>query len=311
MRARHYSARTEEAYLRWIRRFLGHYPGRHPRDMGAEEVIAFLTHLAVDHHITASTQNQALSALVFLYRDLYERDLEGLDRTVRARAPRVLPVVLTRSEVGAVLAKLEGVNWLCACLLYGSGLRLLECLRLRVKDLDFGHHQVIVRQGKGRRDRSSILPRMLEDPLHEHLANTRRLHDSELASGRGRVSLPAGLTRKYPSAPTHWIWQWVFPAPRLFTDRHSGAVLRHHVHETTLQRAVKKAAQRAAIPKRVTCHTFRHSFATHLLEDGADIRTVQTLLGHRDLRTTMIYTHVLNRGPLGTPSPADRLPPRK
>jgi integron integrase len=304
-RLRHLSARTEEAYLGWIRRFILFHAKRHPDAMGPPEVIAFLTHLAVERRVSARTQNQALAALVFLYRAVLGRELEGLDAAARAGSARPLPVVLSRDEVRAVLDALDGVVQLVATLLYGSGLRLLEALRLRVKDLDFARAQVVVRQGKGRRDRAAPFPRRAREPLARHLEAVRVLHERDRAAGVG-VSLPDALDRKYPGASTEWGWQWVFPATRFWVGADGGR-LRHHLHETVVQRAVRQAAARAGLAKRVTCHSFRHSFATHLLEDGADIRTVQELLGHRDLRTTMIYTHVANRGPLGVTSPADRL----
>jgi integron integrase len=306
-RRRHYSLRTEQSYVGWVRRFILFHDKRHPKDMGAAEVVAFLSDLAVRGRVSASTQNQALSALLFLYRHVLDRELEGLDTTVRSKVGRALPVVLTREEVRSVLAHLHGTRRLKCTLLYGAGLRLLECLRLRVKDVDFSRSQLTIRQGKGRRDRMTTLPRRLRGPLERHLVEVRRLHQRDLEQGYGEVPLPDALGRKYPTAARDWRWQWVFPAARLARDPRSGRLARHHQHPTVLQRAVRQAAERARIPKRVTCHTFRHSFATHLLEDGADIRTVQELLGHRDLRTTMIYTHVLDRGPLGVSSPADRL----
>jgi integron integrase len=306
-RLRHYSYRTEQSYVAWVRRFVLFHGKRHPADMGAREVVAFLSHLAVHERVSATTQNQALFALVFLYRHVLGRELEGLEAAARARPRRALPVVLGRDEVRAVLAELHGTHRLEATLLYGAGLRLLECLRLRVKDLDLERYQVVVRQGKGRRDRATTLPRSLRQPLERHLKRVRDLHQRDLREGWGEVPLPDALERKYPNAGREWGWQWVFPAARLARDERSGRVTRYHQHPTVLQRAVKQAAQRARIAKRVTCHTFRHSFATHLLEGGADIRTVQELLGHRELKTTMIYTHVLDRGPLGVASPADRL----
>ena len=304
-RLRHLSVRTEEASVGWIRRFILFHGKRHPETMGSREVIAFLTHLAVERRVSALTQNQALSALVFLYRVVIGRELEGLDAAVRAGAARPLPVVLSRDEVRSVLAELDGAPHLVATLLYGSGLRLLEALQLRVKDLDFARSQVVVRQGKGRRDRGTPFPRRVREPLARHLDAVRALHARDGAAGVA-VALPDALDRKYPGASSEWSWQWVFPATRLWVVA-DGRRFRHHLHETVVQRAVKRAAARAGLAKRVTCHAFRDSFATHLLEDGADIRTVQELLGHRDLRTTMIYTHVANRGPLGVTSPADRL----
>jgi len=306
-RRRHYSLRTEQSYVAWVRRFILFHGKRHPKEMGAPEVVAFLSDLAVRGRVAAATQNQALSSLLFLYRHVLDRELEGLDAAVRARAGRALPVVLTRDEVRSVLAHLHGTRRLQATLLYGAGLRLMECLRLRVKDLDFARSQLTIRQGKGRRDRMTTLPRRLRGPLERHLVQVRRLHERDLEQGYGEVLLPDALGRKHPTAAREWLWQWVFPAARLAPDPRSGRRTRHHQHPTVLQRAVKRAAERASIPKRVTCHSFRHSFATHLLEDGADIRTVQELLGHRDLRTTMVYTHVVDRGPLGVSSPADRL----
>jgi len=254
-----------------------------------------------------STQNQALAALLFLYRDVLGRELAGIDQVVRARRPRPLPVVLSRDEVRSVLAQLPPTPRLVGTLLYGGGLRLLEALRLRVKDVDFDRRQLVLREPKGGRDRAVPLPRIAEAPLRRHLQQVRRLHEADLVRGLAGPPLPGGLARKYPNAPREWAWQWVFPATRIGSDPDTGRRFRHHLHETVMQRAVKLAAQGAGLTKRVTCHTFRHSFATHLLEDGADIRTVQELLGHRELRTTMIYTHVLDGGPLGVRSPADRL----
>jgi len=306
MRLRHMSRRTEDTYIGWIKRYVRFHDVRHPREMGATEVVAFLDHLAVERDVSASTQNQALAALLFLYREVLEQPLEGLDAATRARRTRPLPVVLTRDEVRRVLAALPPRDRLMATLLYGGGLRLLEALRLRVKDLDLDRRQLIVRQGKGRRDRRCPLPTLVRRPLLEHLEAVRSQYRHDRSRGAG-VRLPDALERKYPGAGSEWGWYWVFPAGRTTADTRSGELFRHHLHETVLQRAVKRAAQRAGVAKRVTCHTFRHSFATHLLEDGSDIRTVQELLGHRDLKTTMIYTHVLDAGPLGVTSPADRL----
>jgi len=305
VRLRHLSCRTEKAYVGWIRRFILFHAKRHPIEMGPAEITRFLSALATERNVSASTQNQALAALLFLYRDVLDRDVPWLDELVRARRPTRLPVVLSRDEVGVVIRELQGVHRLMATLLYGAGLRLLECARLRVKDVDFGRSQITVRGGKGDRDRLTVLPATAQAPLARHLLRVRHLHEADLRAGAGWVELPTALAGKYPHAGREWVRQWVFPATRGYLHRETGQQRRHHLHESVLQRAVRGAAQRAAIPKRVTCHTFRHSFATHLLEDGYDIRTVQTLLGHTDVRTTMIYTHVLNRGPAGVRSPAD------
>jgi integron integrase len=307
LRARHYSLRTERTYVAWIRRFILFHGKRHPLAMGSPEVVAFLSDLAVRGKVAAATQNQALSAILFLYRAVLGRELEGLDAAVRASAPRRLPVVLTREEVRTLLDHLAGAHRIMATLLYGSGLRLRECLGLRVRDVDVPRRQIAIREGKGRRDRAALLPRAVERPLREHLERVRILHQRDLARGNGRVKLPYALERKYPGASAQWGWQWVFPSSRISVDPRAGTHRRHHAHASTLQRAVARAARDASIDKRATCHALRHSFATHLLEDGSDIRTVQTLLGHRDVKTTMIYTHVLRRGPLGVASPADRL----
>jgi len=306
-RLRHLSRRTEDTYVAWARRFILFHGKRHPQDLGAPEVVAFLSDLAVRLRVSASTQNQALAALLFLYRAVLGRELEGLDAAVRAPRPRRLPVVLSRDEVRAVIAQLPGIHRLVVTLLYGGGLRLLEALRLRVKDVDFGRRQLVVRQGKGNRDRMAPLPRVAEAPLRRHLERVEALHQGDLAKGILGPPLPGGLERKYPNAPRELSWQWLFPATRIGLDPDTQRRFRHHLHGTAVQRAVKVAVAEARIRKHATCHTFRHSFATHLLEDGADIRTVQELLGHRELRTTMIYTHVLEQGPLGVRSPADRL----
>jgi integron integrase len=307
LRLRHYSRRTERAYVGWIRRYILFHGKRHPRDMGSTEVTRFLSALAVDRQVSASTQNQALAALLFLYGEVLESRLPWLDDVVRASRPRRLPVVLSRAEVRAVLEQLSGTPQLMVFLLYGAGLRLLECARLRVKDVEFAAHQIVVRSGKGNKDRVTLLPVAVESALQRHVDRVRRLHARDLAAGAGWVELPDALGRKYPNAGREWPWQWVFPATRLYTDRVTRQRRRHHLHEPVIQRAVHCAVRAAGIHKPATCHTFRHSFATHLLESGYDIRTVQELLGHKDVSTTMIYTHVLNRGPSAVRSPADGL----
>ncbi len=308
IRARHYSRRTETAYLRWVRRFILFHDRRHPDAMGEAEVTAFLSSLAMDQHVSASTQSQALSAILFLYRKVLNRELPWLADVVRAKAPQRMPVVLTRSEVRGVLGQIEGVPALMATLLYGAGLRLLECARLRVKDIDFDRNQISVHGGKGDKDRVTVLPTSVKETLRRHLEQARRRHQQDLERGAGWVALPGALARKYPNAGREWAWQWVFPATRTYVDPENGQRRRHHLHESVLQRAVKIAVYKAGVTKPASCHTLRHSFATHLLEDGYDIRTVQELLGHHDVSTTMIYTHVLNRGGRGVLSPADRLP---
>jgi integron integrase len=275
--------------------------------MGKEEVERFLSYLAVERDVAASTQNQAFSALLFLYRDVLGVELEWLDGIVRAKRPKTLPVVLTRDEVRSVLGRLRGVNLIAATLLYGAGLRLLECLGLRIKDVDFGYRQITVRGGKGNKDRVTVLPVSVDDRLKLHIEDVRVLFEKDLKDGGGYVTLPGALQRKYSNADRAWGWQWVFPAHRPYVDPETGLRYRHHLDETVLQRAVKEAASLAGVQKHVTCHTFRHSFATHLLEDGYDIRTIQELLGHRDVSTTMIYTHVLNRGGRCVRSPMDVL----
>ena len=305
IRVRHYSRRTEKAYVGWIRRFILFHGKRHPDGMAADEITRFLSYLAVERNVSASTQNQALSALLFLYRDVLGRELAWMDEIVRARRPARLPVVLARGEVAALLRELQGVERLMASLLYGAGLRLLECCRLRVKDLEFSRGELLVRDGKGGRDRVTILPSGLRDPLQRHLAGVNGQYSRDLQRGLGTVELPEALERKFPRAAFEWGWQWVFPATRFYLDPAGGRRRRHHLHETVLQRAVREAARRARISRPVSCHALRHSFATHLLEDGYDIRTIQELLGHRDVSTTMIYTHVLNRGGRGVRSPLD------
>jgi integron integrase len=307
IRLKHYSLRTEQAYLDWIKRFIRHHGKRHPREMGAAEVEAFLTHLAVAGRVAASTQNQAKSALLFLYREVLEIELPWLDNVQQAKAPRRLPVVLTRDEVQALLGRLHGTHWLVASLLYGTGMRLMECLRLRVKDVDFARGEILIRDGKGFKDRVTMLPASLTVPLRDHLAYVRALHERDLSTGGGETGLPYALDRKYPGAGKEWGWQYVFPASDLSTDPRSGAVRRHHLLDQGIQRAMKQALHDAGLAKPATPHTLRHSFATHLLEGGYDIRTVQELLGHSDVKTTMIYTHVLNRGGRGVVSPLDRV----
>jgi integron integrase len=307
LRTRHYSRRTEQAYLAWIRRFILFHRRRHPSEMGPAEINRFLSHLAITEKVSASTQTQALSAILFLYRHVFGREVGDLGEIVRARKTRRLPVVLTRQEVQAVLGQLKGDNKLMAGLMYGSGVRLMECLRLRVQDLDFSRGEIIVRDGKGGKDRVTMLPKALYKPLQAHLINVRRIWEKDLSEGHGRVLLPDALERKYPRAATEWRWQWVFPQQHRWVDRRTGRQGRHHVDESILQKAVRNAVKQAGIVKRASCHSFRHSFATHLLEDDHDIRTVQELLGHKDIRTTMIYTHVLNRGGRGVKSPLDSM----
>jgi len=305
LRSRHYSRRTEQAYVLWTRRFLRFHGERHPAEMGEAEINAFLTDLAVKQHVSSSTQNQALSALLFLYRHVLNREIGDIGQIVRARRAKRLPVVLTKEEVRSVLAQLSGEAWLVSSLMYGSGLRLLECLRLRVQDIDFGGNQICVRDGKGAQDRWTMLPQSLKPPIAEHLKQVRHIHECDLEEGYGRVLMPDALDRKYPNASSEWPWQWVFPQNRRWVNRETGAQGRHHMDESIIQRAVKVAVGKTSLTKRATPHTFRHSFATHLLEGGYDIRTVQELLGHKDVKTTMIYTHVLNLGPAAVRSPID------
>lgn len=306
IQARHYSRRTEKAYASWIRRYIHFHKMRHPGEMGGEEVSAFLSHLATDCHVAASTQNQALSALIFLYREVLEAELPWLEGIVRAKRPVRVPVVLTAMEVRAVLGCMHGTPWLVANLLYGSGLRLLEALRLRVMDVDFDSGELLVHHGKGGKDRRTMLPTKLVSPLRSHLAFVRRQHKADVACGTGTVELPAGLVRKYRGADREWGWQWLFPATRKYQVRDTRVWRRHHLHESVVQREMKLAVRESGVNKPATCHTLRHSFATHLLEAGYDIRTIQELLGHADVNTTMIYTHVLNRGGKGVNSPLDR-----
>lgn len=306
LRMKHYAYSTEQTYIHWIVRFIRFHQLRHPEQMGRADIEAFLTHLAVDEHVTASTQNQARSALLFLYRHVLAVPLDSIEPIVTARRSRHVPVVLTRAEVNAIFAYMTGVPLLMAQILYGSGLRLMECVRLRVKDIDFAYQQITVRDGKGSKDRHTMLSAKCIEPLRAHLHTVKQLHAYDLARGHGAVSLPYALERKYPNAPKAWTWQYVFPASRDSTDPRSGHQRRHHLDESGLQKAVKSAMRVANVDKHASCHTFRHSFATHLLEDGYDIRTVQELLGHKDVKTTMIYTHVLNRGGRGVRSPLDQ-----
>ena len=306
LEVRHYARRTIKTYEQWLRRFLRFHRMRHPREMGSAEVNAWLSHLAVEMKVSASTQNQALAALLFLYRELLERDL-ALEGVVRARTRRRLPVVLTPEEVREVLAHLHGDEALVAGLLYGSGLRLMEALRLHVHDLDFSRRELTVREGKGGKDRRTILPARVGEQISIHLEQVRRLHRADLVEGHGRVRLPQALARKYANAPLEWGWQWVFPQRHRWKDPASGQQGRHHLDPSLIPKGMRRAVLAAGITKPATPHTLRHSFATHLLERGQDIRTIQELMGHRDVKTTMIYTHVLNRGPLGVSSPADLL----
>ena len=305
IRFKHYSIRIEDSYVQWIRRYVLFHGKRHPSEMGAPEVESFLTSLAVEGNVAASTQNQARSALLFLYKEVLGSELPWLNNVEQAKKPRRLPVVLTEDEVRDVLANLDGVHWLVAALLYGAGLRLMEALRLRVQDVDFKRREVLVRNGKGFKDRVTMLPEKLAGRLQSHLATVRLLHEKDLAEGFGEVHLPYALDRKYPNAGASWGWQYVFPSGNRSLDPRTGKTRRHHLDEQTIQRAVKQAVRTAGVVKPATPHTLRHSFATHLLQKGQDIRTVQELLGHEDVQTTMIYTHVLNRGGRGVTSPLD------
>lgn len=307
IRVRHLARNTERVYVHWVRRFVLFHARRHPCDMAEPEVMAFLTSLAVRDRVAASTQNQALSALLFLYEHVLGRPLARMEGIVYARRPKRLPAVLTAEEVRLVLDGLEGRPWLVGMLLYGAGLRLMEALRLRVKDVDLERGELMIRDAKGSKDRRTVLPECLRPGLGRLLGRQRRLHAQDVAEGRGRVMLPGAFARKHPAAEQSWPWQWVFPSERWFRDRETGGLYRHHVHETVVQRAMRTAVIRAGVAKRASCHTLRHSFATHLLEAGYDIRTVQELLGHNDVKTTMIYTHVLNCGGRGVRSPADVL----
>jgi integron integrase len=305
IRLKHYSIRTEESYVTWIKRYIFFHNKQHPNDMGSAAIEAFLTHLAVEQKVAASTQNQALSVLLFLYRDVLKTPLDLPIDAIRAKKPKRLPTVLTKDEALKLIERLSGIQRFMAKLLYGRGLRLMEGLRLRVKDLDFAEHQIIVRDGKGMEDRVTMLPESLIILLQEHLSHVKRVHAQDVAQGVGPVYLPFALERKYPHSGRLWIWQYVFPSDRLSKDPRTGIIRRHHASESGLQRAVSQAARSEGINKRISCHTFRHSFATELLQQGYDIRTVQELLGHKDVKTTMVYPHVLNRGRLAVGSPLD------
>lgn len=307
IRCKHYSIRTEQTYVDWIRRYILFHDKRHPKDLGEKHISAFLSHLAVHKRVASSTQNQALCAIVFLYRQVLKMELGEFDNLVRAKRPHKLPVVFTRDEVKQILLQLNGLNWLLGQLLYGAGLRVMECVRLRVKDVDFGYGQIVVRDGKGKKDRVTMLPAIIVDDMKRHLLKTRKIHEMDLKAGFGAVYLPYALDRKYKNANRSWSWQYVFPATRRSIDPRSGIERRHHLSESVPQRAVKNAIRQSGITKAGSCHSLRHSFATHLIEEGYDIRTVQELLGHKDVSTTMIYTHVLNKGGKGVKSPGDSL----
>jgi integron integrase len=305
--ARHYSDRTIESYEQWLHRFLGANKDRSPKSLGGVEINAFLSRLAVDENVSASTQNQALAALLFFFRNVMNSPVGDIGEVIRAKKPKRLPIVMSRQEVRAVLTELKSDKWLAASLMYGTGLRLMECLELRVQDIDFSRNEILIRNGKGAKDRVTMLPETLKDLLREHLLKVKEIHDRDKAEGWGRVPIPGALEKKYPNASGEWAWQWIFPQERRWMDKESKTQGRYHMDPSILQCAVHEAVLKAGIAKRASCHTFRHSFATHLLESGYDIRTVQELLGHSDVKTTMIYTHVLNRGPSGVRSPADGL----
>jgi integron integrase len=306
MRLKHYSKRTEETYLVWIKRFIIFHNTRHPKEMGDKEINEFLTHLAVNGNVSASTQNLALCAIVFLYKQVVKKEIGDLELT-RPKKAKKLPTVFSRKEVKAILGLLSGVNWIMGNLLYGAGLRLMECIRLRVKDIDFEYNYLIVRDGKGRKDRVTILPEIVKEKLKQHLLRVEKLHEKDLKQGYGTVYLPYSLEKKYLNANKEPGWQYVFPASQISVDKRTGIKRRHHIDESILQKVIKVAIKNAGIKKQGSCHTFRHSFATHLLENGYDIRTVQDLLGHENLNTTMIYTHVMKKGGMGVRSPADNL----
>ncbi len=306
IRVKHYSYRTEQTYIYWIKKFILFNNKRHPNEMGEKEINRFLTYLAVNRKVAASTQNQALCAILFLYRHVLKKQIGWIDKLERAKNPKTIPVVLSAKEVESVLLQFQGVVWIVVSLLYGSGLRLMEALRLRVKDIDFDYNQITLRDAKGHKDRLSLLPMAVKEPLKKHLQRVKFLHQKDLDEGFGLVYLPYALQRKYPNANSEWIWQYIFPASTRYYDPDDKIHRRHHLHESVVQRAMKSAVHKAGIQKKASCHTLRHSFATHLLENGYDIRTVQELLGHSDVRTTMIYTHVLNKGGMGVQSPLDK-----
>ncbi|GAB6909675.1 Integrase/recombinase [Desulfosarcina cetonica] len=307
IRCLHYSIRTEQSYIDWIKRYIYFHQKQHPENLDESHISAFLTHLAVDRKVASSTQNQALCAIVFLYREVIGKELGNFDNLVRAKRPQKLPVVFTQEEVRQILLQLEGIYWLMGQLLYGAGLRVMECVRLRVKDIDFGYRQVLVRDGKGHKDRVTMLPEIIVGELQRHLQKIKKVHETDLKAGFGAVYLPYALERKYKNANRSWAWQYAFPATRRSIDPRSGEERRHHISESVPQRAIRQAIRKSSIAKSGSCHSLRHSFATHLLEAGYDIRTVQELLGHKDVSTTMIYTHVLNRGGKGVQSPGDML----
>jgi integron integrase len=306
IRRKHYAYRTEESYVSWIRQYILFHKKRHPKEMSAPEIEAFLTYLAQERHVAASTQNQALSAILFLYRQVLHMEIDHVNVTW-ANKPKRLPTVLSKEETQDVLSHLTGINQLMGQLLYGSGLRLMECLRLRIKDVDFDQNHILVRNGKGFKDRVTLLPKLVTDTLKSQMDYAKVIHERDLANGYGRTSLPNALSVKYPNVDKQWGWQYIFPSSKVSLDNRTNTMRRHHLHESVLQKAVKKAAQRAGLHKPVGPHTFRHCFATHLLESGYDIRTVQELMGHKDVKTTMVYTHVMNKGPLAVRSPLDQL----
>ena len=307
IRKKHYSIRTEQAYVNWIRQYILFHKKCHPKDMGEKEISQYISHLATDRNVASSTQNQALNAIVFLYKHVLRIELGDFGHMERAKRPERLPTVMTKGEVSHVLTAMSGIYGLMAKLIYGCGLRLMECVRLRVKDIDFERNQVIVRYGKGMKDRMTMLPEQLKSFLLEHLGGVKTMHEQDLQKGMGEVYLPFALERKYPKARREWVWQYVFPSERISEDPRSGKMRRHHINESGLQRAVQKAARSVGLTKPISPHTFRHSFATHLLEAGYDIRTVQELLGHKDVSTTMIYTHVIKKGGMGVQSPSDSI----